>query len=521
MIAAMLGVFYHLVAQPGLEPLSEVIRAIVEVPCNMRDHALVVAYIAILVLFVGLLPTEVLVVGIALVCLGVAICLTLRIIATLRNKPAPLIKGRREQAADASLVSIVVACANEPYAMVNDTLATLARLDYPAYEVIVIDNNNTNVENYQQIKEFCQQLGDNFHFYHFDHVSGFKAGALNKAMHYLHKKSQFVAIVDSDYHVHADFLHKLIPYFQDPSVGIVQAPQDYAHTAHNGLYFDFRAFFSVFLNFAEATDSVTFTGTMGILRRDMFLHEHLQWNEWCITEDTEASIFIHSRGYKGHYVDTAFGEGLMPLTYSSLIKQRARWSYGNAQILRKDLVPILRNPDFSWRQRLSFITQLTAWFTFALVLTLGIVAACVNFLIFNNPLAQVGAELLLITIALSIVVTGIFYLVGLRYDNATVVTRLKAMVAHYGVLFTMSFSWLYCILGGQLGFRITNKARHIRPRRDLRALSEYLMPVTLLLAALIMSRVWPHMNVLWLLPLLTTALFSLAGIFYLSKQFRA
>ena len=54
--------------------------------------------------------------------------------------PTPLPASRQRQRLPAQ-VSIHVPCYNEPPEMVKQTLDALAALDYPDYEVIIIDNN--------------------------------------------------------------------------------------------------------------------------------------------------------------------------------------------------------------------------------------------------------------------------------------------------------------------------------------------------------------------------------------------
>ena len=63
--------------------------------------------------------------------------------------------------------------------MVIQTLDSLAALDYPDFEVIVIDNNTKDPAVWRPVQDYCAQLGERFRFFHFDVMKGFKAGALN------------------------------------------------------------------------------------------------------------------------------------------------------------------------------------------------------------------------------------------------------------------------------------------------------------------------------------------------------
>src|SRR4029434_3804592 len=65
------------------------------------------------------------------------------------------------------------------------------------------------------------------------------------------------------------------------------------------------------------------------------------WDEWCITEDAEASLRLLARGYEGVYVNRSYGWGLMPLEFDALKRQRFRWCFGGIQILRKHWAALL------------------------------------------------------------------------------------------------------------------------------------------------------------------------------------
>ena len=79
-------------------------------------------------------------------------------------------------------VSVHVPAYNEPAAMVIETLDAMARLDYPDFEVLVIDNNTPGDEAWRPVEAHCQALGPLFRFFHVRPLAGFKAGALNYAL---------------------------------------------------------------------------------------------------------------------------------------------------------------------------------------------------------------------------------------------------------------------------------------------------------------------------------------------------
>ncbi|MHB8766720.1 MAG: glycoside hydrolase family 17 protein, partial [Deferrisomatales bacterium] len=124
-------------------------------------------------------------------------------------------------------VSVHVPAYNEPPDMMIDTLNALARLDYPDFEVLVIDNNTKDPAVWQPVEAHCATLGPRFRFFHVDPLKGFKAGALNYLMPRTAPDAEVIAVIDSDYQVSPSWLRDLVPHFAKAEIGIVQAPQDY------------------------------------------------------------------------------------------------------------------------------------------------------------------------------------------------------------------------------------------------------------------------------------------------------
>ena len=234
-------------------------------------------------------------------------------------------------------VSIHVPAYNEPPDMLIETLDALARLDYPDFEVIVIDNNTKDEKAWRPVEAHCEKLGERFRFFHVCPLAGFKAGALNFALRQTAPDAEVVAVIDSDYVVDSNWLRELIPGFQDPRIGIVQAPQDYRDEKVSAFksmcYAEYRGFFYIGMITRNERNAIIQHGTMTMVRRSL-LEATGAWAEWCITEDAELGLKIFEAGYEASYVPASYGRGLMPDTFIDFKKQRFRWAYGAMQILR-------------------------------------------------------------------------------------------------------------------------------------------------------------------------------------------
>lgn len=273
-------------------------------------------------------------------------------------------------------VSFHVPTYNEPPEVVKQTLQSLAALDYPNYEVLVIDNNTPDEKNWRSLQAMCRRLGARFRCFHLDRWPGFKSGALNFALAQTAPDAEIIGVVDADYQLEPNFLTEVVPAFRVPSIAFVQAPQDYrdyrGSAFAEAIYYGYRYFFEVSMPSRNEHNAIIFCGTMGLIRKSA-LQEIGGWDEWCITEDAEASLRILKRGYESVYIHKSYGRGLMPFTFEGLKKQRFRWCFGGIQILRKHweaLVPWARAVDPENRltpaQRYFYLTGGLQWYTDAL-----------------------------------------------------------------------------------------------------------------------------------------------------------
>jgi exo-beta-1,3-glucanase (GH17 family)/cellulose synthase/poly-beta-1,6-N-acetylglucosamine synthase-like glycosyltransferase len=268
--------------------------------------------------------------------------------------------------AELPMVSIHVPAYNEPPDMLIETLEALARLDYPRYEVVVIDNNTTDPAVWQPVEAWCRARGGPFRFFHVSPLEGYKSGALNYALQHTAPEARIIGVIDSDYVVDPTWLHDLVPQFTRPEIAIVQAPQDYRDTRQNAFksmtYAEYRGFFYIGMVTRNDRNAIIQHGTMTLVRRSV-LEEVGGWSEWCITEDAELGLMILRAGHQALYIPRSYGRGLMPDTFSGYRNQRFRWAYGSMQIMRHhagDLMGLVRS-RLSSGQRYHFVAGWLPW----------------------------------------------------------------------------------------------------------------------------------------------------------------
>lgn len=262
-------------------------------------------------------------------------------------------------------VSLHIACCNEPPAMVIRLLESLAKLDYPNYEVLLLDNNTRDENKWRPLEKRCAELGDKFRFFHLENWPGFKAGALNHGLEQMSPDAEYFGVIDADYVVRPDWLRATIPYFDDKSVGFVQAPQD--NRQWNRDFFkeminwEYAGFFHLGMVHRNERDAIIQHGTMVLISKAA-MDKVGNWAQWCICEDAELGMRLMANDYQAVYVNECFGQGLVPDSFMAYKKQRWRWVFGAMQIMRGHMNTLTRaSGGLSLAQRYHFLAGWLPW----------------------------------------------------------------------------------------------------------------------------------------------------------------
>ena len=248
-------------------------------------------------------------------------------------------------------VSLHIPAYNEPPELLIQTIKAAEAIDYPDFEVVVIDNNTKDPAVWQPVEDYCRDR-PRVTFVHVAPWPGFKAGACNLVLRrYTDPRAEIIGLVDADDLVQPHYLRETAPYFSDPDLGFVQTfegNREYEGSPYYTACVDsFQAFYLSVMSSRNERNTVPFVGTMGLFRRSA-LTAVGGWNEWCICEDTEASLRVTKAGWSGLYLPRCFGRGVVPPSFAGMLTQRHRWCFGAMQILRlhwRSLMPWDRSPD--------------------------------------------------------------------------------------------------------------------------------------------------------------------------------
>jgi cellulose synthase/poly-beta-1,6-N-acetylglucosamine synthase-like glycosyltransferase/exo-beta-1,3-glucanase (GH17 family) len=277
-------------------------------------------------------------------------------------------------------VSVHVPCYNEPPEMMIETIQALERLQYPDYEVLIIDNNTKDDAVWKPVEAYINQLGrPNFKFFHLPKWPGFKAGALNYAITQTDPDAEVIATIDSDYIVRPTWLSDLAPHFADPNVALVQAPQDYRDGSDDLFkrmcFWEYAGFFFLGMKTRDEKNAIIQHGTMALIRKSALVDVG-GWAEWCITEDAELGLRLFEAGHKAIYTQKSYGKGLIPDNFVAYRKQRYRWAYGAMMIMKRhwrDLLPFSKS-RLRPEQRYQFLAGWLPWIADGLQLSFILLA---------------------------------------------------------------------------------------------------------------------------------------------------
>lgn len=380
-----------------------------------------------------------------------------------RRQRGPLLEPERERF---PFVSIHVPCHSEPPRLVIATLDRLARLDYPDFEVLVIDNNTADEQLWRPVERHCARLGTRFRFLHVEGITGAKAGALNWAAPRVASRAELIAVVDADYHVDPRWLRSTIGFFDDPKIGFVQPPHAYRNWEHRRFgrmaNWEYTMFFANAMVALQEHGAGITVGTMCVIRRRA-LEEAGGWARWCLTEDSELSIRIHALGYQSVYLREPMGWGLIPETFQAYRTQRFRWTYGPVQELRRHWRKFLParlggEPAYSPTQRLHHANhgldvalvgiRALAW-PFALAAGLSVVVHH----------EQIPVPFALWVAATTMLVSGLL----IRWQQYCKVTRapitgaIGAVIAYQALTHVITMASLSAVLGRKAQWHRTDK----------------------------------------------------------------
>jgi cellulose synthase (UDP-forming) len=227
-------------------------------------------------------------------------------------------------------VDIFLPVCGEDIDILRNTWEHVSKIEYTNTKVYVLDDSPLQ---YEEHKVLAAQYGF-IYFSRPDKGKMKKAGNLKYA--YDRSDGEFILIFDADFAPRADFLIELLPYMDDPQVGIAQSPQYFEVTSRihrrSPLEYGAARVQESFYRYIQVALS-RFNGTIccgsnAIYRRAALeaiggpvLVEH--------SEDARTGFALASKGWKILYIPVILAIGICPHDTHSYFHQQHRWASGS------------------------------------------------------------------------------------------------------------------------------------------------------------------------------------------------
>ena len=259
------------------------------------------------------------------------------------------------------LVTILVPAYNEG-AVIQGAIRSLLELDYPAYDILVIDDGSTD-DTYTRAAELEGYYG-RATVRVVSKSNGGKAHALNTGIALA--RTPFVLCMDGDSRLAPGTLKYAMPHFRDPRVGAVAGNVKVVNRRNlwtclqaleyiEGLNMARRA-----QGFVRAVNIVP--GPIGVFRRDTLARVG-DYDTDTFAEDADLTLKLLTDGWHIVYEDRAIAYTEAPEQLLDLLKQRYRWTRGILQALKKHSSALFapRKRFATWVSLHSMLFEAIAW----------------------------------------------------------------------------------------------------------------------------------------------------------------
>ncbi|NOT62834.1 MAG: glycosyltransferase [Acidobacteria bacterium] len=353
---------------------------------------------------------------------------------------------------------------NEMY-VIERLLQSACELDYPRHLLdiqVLDDSTDESVKIAEAEVEKYQALGYDIHYIHRTDRTGFKAGALENGLKTA--KGELVAVFDADFTPRPDCLRKMVDYFSDEQVGLVQMRWGHINadfsllTRIQELMLDGH-FVVEQTSRNRSGGFFNFNGTAGMWRRAAIDHSG-GWQHDTLTEDTDLSFRAQLMGWRFVYLVDEDCPSELPVEMNAFKTQQRRWAKGLVQVGLKLMPRLWKNPTLKWQQKLELFFRLFGNCAAPLMIALSILHIPVLIARFNQGIFQmILLDLPLMFLATFSVVT--FYGTTILYLHPKEKWRYflipMAMAMGIGLVFSNTRAVLEALLGVQSSFVRTPK----------------------------------------------------------------
>jgi cellulose synthase (UDP-forming) len=255
-------------------------------------------------------------------------------------------------------VDVFITVYNEPLEVVRRTAMGARAIRYPHRTYILDDGKRDDMQ------AMATELGIGY-IRRVGNANA-KSGNLNHGLSVT--SGEFILQLDADHVPMPQIVDRMLGYFNDPLMALVQSPQDFynvdsfSHVRNDEgrrLWEENRIFYSLIQPGRDHWNASFFCGSCGMIRRSA-LESIGGFASQTIIEDMETTLELHARGFNTAYHRETLAYGLAPGSADAYHVQRLRWGQGAMQVLRK-LKP-LTHRGLTLQQRLAYFAGTACYF---------------------------------------------------------------------------------------------------------------------------------------------------------------
>ncbi len=263
-------------------------------------------------------------------------------------------------------VDVFLPSCGESLALLDNTFRYVSHLRWSGTKIVYVLDDSAR----EQVKELAGRYG-------FRYIVRSNPGEMKKAGNLLHalgvSDGDFIAVIDADFAVRADFLYETMPYFADPAVGIVQTAQCFDVSDPSFAYIQRFAgtLQNIFFRFIQpARDRYKASicaGTNLVYRRSAVVAAG-GFAQVPIGEDVHSGVKLWWAGFETRYLQLCLATGVAPIDFPSLANQQARWCRSSMLVMVDKYFVEAR---FTWQQRAAFWAAFLYYMSSAALLITG------------------------------------------------------------------------------------------------------------------------------------------------------
>lgn len=231
-------------------------------------------------------------------------------------------------------VDVFLPTCGEDLAILENTYRHVNRLAWPGrLRVWVLDDADR-----PEVARAARRAG-------FDYVVRPDRGHMKKAGNLRHaygmSDGELIVVLDADFCPRSDYLHHLVPYLEDPEVGIVQSPQYFATTEsmswlERGAGSMQELFYRRIQPSRDALGAAICVGTCAVYRRSA-LEAAGGFAQIEHSEDVHTGLAVQRGGSRLQYVPVIVSQGVCPDDFGAFVSQQYRWCLGSMSLLTSGL----------------------------------------------------------------------------------------------------------------------------------------------------------------------------------------